>query len=233
MVFFIPFPSQNLGMDFLFPSCSRIFPFISVSQFVWILIPCIIFWDPLIWFRTSESWRPFHAFLLHKRRSILASDKLRAKSNWNKVYRSSSSQPYSVKHEKWALSGLFGHGLAKAKKAVFGGCHPESAPKLAACRTWENSSFGSKIGFGQLAKQQSTAPGLKISSHLRLMFGSCVHNSSIPLQFTHNPPTHTHTLCVCDLPCKWEAACLCLALCLVFCVITSEKKWYVWACVSV
>ena len=100
-------------------------------------------------------------------------------------------------------------------------------------QNWPNSSFGSKIGFGQLAKQQSTAPGLKISSHLRLMFGSCVHSSSIQLQFTHNTPTHTQTLCVCDLPCKWQAACLCLALCLVFCVITSEKKWYVWPCVSV
>ena len=56
----------------------------------------------------------------------------------------SSSTSYSILHEQL---GLFGHGLAEAKNAVLGGWSPKSAPKLASCAFWANSSFGSKIGF--------------------------------------------------------------------------------------
>ena len=39
-----------------------------------------------IGFGTLEFWRTFHAFLLHRRSSILVSDNLREKLNWNKVW---------------------------------------------------------------------------------------------------------------------------------------------------
>ena len=41
--------------------------------------------DPTIGFGPLEFWRTFHAFLLPRRSSVLAPDKLRAKLNWNKV----------------------------------------------------------------------------------------------------------------------------------------------------
>ena len=84
----------------------------------WIRFFLILFLDPAIGFGTLEFWSTFHAFLLPRRSSILASDKLRAKLNWNKVrvkmIRSPSSStsrtspskssvslssPYSILHE--------------------------------------------------------------------------------------------------------------------------------------